>query len=280
MRIGIIGTENSHVDHIVDHLNTKDRGGDARVTALSGGASERNELLRAKGSVEHIVDGPADLLGLVDAVIITDRHGGLHRAHAVPFLEQGLPVYVDKPLACSVEDAEAIIAAARDHDAPLTSYSAVRWVPDADAVAAEAAGLGAPQVVVATGPADPESPYGGIFFYGIHPVDTALRLAPGPLGGVRAERAGATVTATARAGDIRVVVNLVLPAGSAQVPFHAMVVAREGIAQRTLALGEDYVVPGLETFLEMARTRKPPLAYEDLLRPVRFLEEVATALHG
>ncbi|MEU6849102.1 Gfo/Idh/MocA family oxidoreductase [Actinacidiphila alni] len=280
MRIGIIGTENSHVDHIVDHLNVKDLGGDARVVALSGGASERNELLRTKGSVERVVDQPAGLLGLVDAVIITDRHGGLHRAHALPFLEQGLPVYVDKPLACTVEDAEAIIAAARDHDAPLTSYSAVRWVPDADAVAAEAAALGAPQVVVASGPADPDSPYGGIFFYGIHPVDTALRLAPGPLGEVRVERAGATVTASALAGDIRVVVNLVLPTDSAQIPFHAMVVAREGIAQRTLTLGEHYVVPGLETFLEMARTGKPPLAYEDLLRPVRFLEEVAGALRG
>lgn len=74
-------------------------------------------------------------------IIGTDRHGGLHRAHAVPFLAEGLPVFVDKPLACTEADALAIVAAAREYDAPLTSSSAVRWVPDTDKLAAEAASL-------------------------------------------------------------------------------------------------------------------------------------------
>lgn len=280
MRIGIIGTENSHVDHILDHLNVKGLGGGARVVALSGGGCERNEVLRARGGVERVVDGPGELLGLVDAVIVADRDGAVHRAHAVPFLEAGLPVFVDKPLARTVADAEAIVRAARESGAPLTSYSAVRWLPDTDALAAEAAGKGAAQVVVVSGPADPEGPYGGVFYYGIHPVDTALRLAPGPLGDIRVERSGAAVTATALAGPTRVVVNLVLPTETAQIPFHAMVVTREAVAQRTLAVGADYVVPGLEAFLRMARTGTPPLPYEDLLRPVRFLAEVAGALRA
>ncbi|MFI0943260.1 Gfo/Idh/MocA family oxidoreductase [Streptomyces sp. NPDC021020] len=280
MRIGIVGTESSHVDQFVDHLNVRAAGGGARVVALSGGASERNELLRARGGVERVVDAPAELLGLVDAVIVADRDGGLHRAHALPFLEAGLPVLVDKPLARTVADAEAIVAAARAYDAPLTSYSALRLLPATDALAAEAAAHGAAQVVVASGPADPDGPYGGVFFYGIHPVDVALRLAPGPLGDVRVERSAATVTATALAGGTRVVVNLVLPTGAAQIPFHALVVAREGIAQRTLTLDAHYLLPALTAFLGMARTGRPPVPYDDLLRPVRFLQEVAAALRG
>jgi hypothetical protein len=31
MRIGIIGTENTHGGHIIDHLNVHHLGGDARV---------------------------------------------------------------------------------------------------------------------------------------------------------------------------------------------------------------------------------------------------------
>jgi predicted dehydrogenase len=280
MRVGIVGTDNSHVDHIVEHLNVRAAGGGARVVALSGGASERNEMLRARGGVERLVDAPGDLLGLVDAVVVADRDGGAHRAHAVPFLRAGLPVFVDKPLACTVADAEAIVAAAREHEAPLTSYSAVRWLPDTDALAAEAAGQGAAQVVVASGPADPDGPYGGVFYYGIHPVDTALRLAPGPLGDIRVERSGAAVTATALAGGTRVVVNLVRPTEKGQFPFHAMVVSREAVAQRTLAVDANYVVPGLEAFLTMARTGRPPLAYDDLLRPIRFLAAVAREVRG
>lgn len=278
MRIGIVGTESSHVDHFVDHLNVKGLGGDARVVALSGGACARNELLRARGAVERVVGAPGELLGLVDAVIVADRDGAPHRAHAVPFLEQGLPVFVDKPLARSVADAEAIVAAARAHGAPLTSYSALRWLPATDALAAETAPDGPPQVVVASGPADPAGPHGGLFFYGIHPVDAALRLAPGPLGEVRVERTGATVTATAVAGTTRVVVNLVRPARMGQIPFHAMAVTRTRVAQRTLTLDEHYLTPGLEAFLAMARTGEPPVPYEDLVRPVHFLEEVTRAL--
>ncbi|WP_335981033.1 Gfo/Idh/MocA family oxidoreductase [Streptomyces sp. CA2R106] len=275
MRIGIVGTESSHVDHIVHHLNVEALGGDARVVALSGGASERNELLCAKGGLERIVEVPTDLLGLVDAVMVTDRDGALHRAHAVPFLEQGLPVFVDKPLACDIADAEAIIAAARAHDAPLTSYSALRALPDTDALAAETAAHGGAEVVAVSGPADPQGPYGGVFFYGIHAVDTALRLAPGPLGDIHVARTPTTLTATTTAGTTRVVVTLVRPTETAQIPFHAMAATRTHLTQRTLTLGDHYLLPGLRTFLHMARTRQLPLSYDALLHPIHLLHELA-----
>jgi predicted dehydrogenase len=272
MRVGIIGTENTHVDQIVEYLNVRELAGETRVVALSGGAGERNDDLRARGRIERIVDEPADLLGLVDAVVITDRHGGLHRAHALPFLAEGLPVWVDKPLACSTADAEAIVAAARAHDAVLTSYSALRWIPDTEALAVAIDDV---QTVVTTGPADPDSPYGGIWFYGIHPVDVALRLAPGPVGEVHTTRTGEMIVATAEVGPALVTVQLVKPG---RVPFHGLVVGRTAIAARELTLDQWYVAPGLEKFLRMAETRRPPVDYTDLLRPIEFLEAVANAL--
>ncbi|TCC50701.1 hypothetical protein E0H75_10980 [Kribbella capetownensis] len=280
VRIGIIGTENSHVDHIIDYLNVERRAGETRVVALCGGASERNEKLRVIGQLERLVDAPTDLLGLVDAVIITDRHGGLHRDHAVPFLAEGLPVFVDKPLACSEADARAIVAAAREHDALLTSSSAVRWVPDTDALAEQAVSLGAPQTVITTGPADPGSEYGGIYFYGIHPVDVALRLAPGAVGEVSVEQFADTIVAGADVGGVRVVVQFVRPSSDGRVPFHGLVVGRHGLAARELILGPSYVEPGLRAFLEMVETRRPPIDYDDLVRPMQFLDAVVEAIRS
>lgn len=276
MRLAIIGTENSHGDHIIDHLNVRQAAGDARVVALSGGPSPRNKALAGTGGIDRIVDEPAELLGLVDAVVITDRHGGLHRAHALPFLSAGLPVFVDKPLACTVADAQAIIDAAVAHDAPLTSSSALRWVPDTDALAAALDGPA--HAVVTSGPADPGSEHGGVFFYGIHPVDVALRLAPGALSAVHTHTTDSTVTATFTAGPTRVVVNLVRPAGGRQIPFHGTVITQDAVAARELTLDEHYCVPGLEAFLTMARTGRPPVDYADLLRPVQVLASVAHAL--
>lgn len=95
---------------------------------------------------------------------------------------------------------------------------------------------------------------------------------------MRVERAGSTVSVSAPVGDTRVVVNLVVPGPAGDIPFHGMVVARDGIAQRPLTLDAHYCVPGLEAFLRMARDGKPPIAYEDLLRPIRVLDAVSTAL--
>ncbi|MCS7477708.1 Gfo/Idh/MocA family oxidoreductase [Umezawaea endophytica] len=274
MRIGIVGTENSHVDHVIDHLNTE-RGHDgARVVAVSGGPSERNEALRAKGDLERIVDEPGDLLDLVDAVVVADRHGGLHRAHALPFLEAGLPVFVDKPLACTVSDAEALVAAARANNAALTSYSALRWLPDTDALAAVAG----PDLVTASGPADPASPHGGVFFYGIHPVDVALRLARGAVGEVEVTRLTDGVIARAAVGDATVRIELAFPRDGVDPPFRGSVRADGRTTERALTLDRHYFVPGLELFLAMVETGRPPVEYDDLLRPVRLLHAIAEAV--
>ncbi|MFH8515284.1 Gfo/Idh/MocA family protein [Streptomyces gelaticus] len=278
MRIGIVGTDNSHVDQIVRHLNVERAGGGARVVALSGGRGRRNDALAATGGIAEVVDEPAELLGLVDAVVVADRDGSRHRDQAIPFLVEGLPVFVDKPLARTVEDARALIDTARAHDAPLTSSSALRWIPDTDALVARSMAGGGPELVVASGPADPAGDHGGIFFYGIHAVDIALRLAPGEISGVRTDITGTTVTASFTAGDTRVVVNFVKPGRTDQIPFHAMAFTRESMVQQTIVPGADYCVPGLEAFLEMARTGRPPIGYGDLLRPIEVLETVATAL--
>ena len=276
-RIGVVGTDSSHVDHLVRYLNVEHRQGPARVVALAGGATERNLRLAAAGDVEHVADEPEALLGLVDAVLVADRDGGLHRAHAMPFLHAGLPVFVDKPFATDPGDAEAMLAAARRYDAPLTSYSAVRWFPDTVALAGEAAAAGAPSAVLTVGPADPVGPHGGVWFYGVHPVDVALRLAAGPVRAVHAERVPGGVLANARVGDCSVVVHLVRPSAGS-VPFHATVVAGTSVLARELKMGERYLDPALDAFFAMVHSGQAPLSDDDMLRPIALLARIASFL--
>jgi hypothetical protein len=189
-------------------------------------------------------------------------------------------VLVDKPFACSVADAEAMLEAAEKHGALVTSYSALRYLPAADALTKKLQAIGPARSVVATGPADEASEYGGIFFYGIHPVDVALRLAPGPVGPVRIDRAGESIVASATAGEARVTVNLIKPGPDGPVPFHALAVGRGGIAARELPTDGNYLAPGLEVFLDMIEGTAAPLSRGDLLRPIAFLEAVDRALRN
>lgn len=269
MRIALVGTENSHADHIVRLLNV-DRIADARIVALVGD-DEKTRKLAAVGGISDVVPTSAELIGSVDALIITNRDGALHRELAVPFLEAGIPVWVDKPLAAGTADARAILDAARD--TLVTSYSAVRWVADADAIAA--ADVGAVQTVTVTGPADPDSEYSGIFFYGIHIADLAQRLAPGEPGPVEVERVGSTIVARYRSGEVLVTLQFVKPTAEARVPFHAAVVGPTGLASQAIQLDDDYVVPGLKVFLQMLETGERPLDDATMLAPITVLEQLS-----
>lgn len=278
MRIGIIGTENSHADHYVRHFNDEKRHAEHRVVGLSGGRSERNTKLAAAGGIDLVVDEPKDLLEHVDTVIICSRHGGQHRAEAEPFLSTGKPVLVDKPLACSVSDAQAVLKAAQAGDALVTSYSALRWAPEVSAYADRLASFGTPEVLSVAGPADPTSEYGGIFFYGVHVAEIALRLAGISLGEVAVAEYDDEVIATAQAGPTRLVLGFQRPREGVKSRWRITATAGDRSLAEEIQLGPDYAAPATETYVRMLDEGVVPLTNDELLAPVRLLSTVDGAL--
>ena len=57
---------------------------------------------------------PRELMGRVDAAVVA-APTGLHAAVSVPLLEAGVDLLVEKPIAATIEDARAIVAAVRRH---------------------------------------------------------------------------------------------------------------------------------------------------------------------
>ncbi|WP_433675426.1 Gfo/Idh/MocA family protein [Microbacterium gorillae] len=274
--VAIVGIENSHAEEIIRYLNAPDRSGvGARVIALVAGESERTHELAALGGVERIVTDATELMGEIDALIVTSRDGALHRSLAVPFLEAGTPVWVDKPLAASVADARETVAAARRGGALLTSSSALRWVSDTDAVVAGSSSTGELQTLTVTGPADASSEYSGIFFYGIHITDVAQRLVPGAPEEIDVQPLRNGLVARYRVDGILVTLEFVRPEGDARVPFRATVVGRHGVVSRDIVLGHDYVQPGVDAFVRMLETGVEPIPEEQMIAPIVVLEAVS-----
>ncbi len=81
----------------------------------------------AKASlIPNIVEKPEDVIGQVDAVIIGTDKGGEHVWRAKPFIEAGLPMFVDKPLVDNVEDLKTFIEWRRQ-GARILSSSSLRY---------------------------------------------------------------------------------------------------------------------------------------------------------
>ncbi|WP_193312754.1 Gfo/Idh/MocA family oxidoreductase [Georgenia subflava] len=282
-RIGFIGTENSHTDHFIRFLNAEERHPGFRAAALVGGRHERNETLAATGGIDVVVEAPEDLLGLVDAAIISSRDGATHRAQAEPLLAAGVPVLVDKPLATTVLDAEAIIAAADVGGAPLVSCSALRFVPEMAELTARDDDRGELRHLGVVGPADPDSEYSGLFFYGIHHVETALEILgnpvvmPGQLQPV-VTRTGDTTVASTRIAGVDVTLTFITPGEATRVPFHATASFTNAVLARELTLGPDYNAPALARFVGAVESGRTPAGPEHLLSPVAVLAAIADSL--
>src|SRR5699024_5030291 len=131
----------------------------------------------------------------------SSRDGALHLDHARPLLEAGIPVLIDKPLAASVADAIELLDISQRRNVRLVSYSALRFVPELTAFTSEHPERSRLRHLHVVGPADPNSPYSGLFFYGIHQVEAALEILgnpevePGSLG-VAVKRRGNLVVAS------------------------------------------------------------------------------------
>ena len=126
-----------------------------------------------------------ELIGLVDAVTIavpTDRHAKV----AMHFLERGVPVLVEKPIATSLDEADAMIAAARSQRVPLAVGHTERFNP---AVAAVRALVTDPRFIEVhrLGAFQPRSlDIDVVFDLMIHDLDVLLSVVPGHVESVEA----------------------------------------------------------------------------------------------
>jgi predicted dehydrogenase len=82
----------------------------ARLTAVVDTIPERAQEVASATSARALTDY-RDLLDEVDAVVVAVPTES-HREVAVPFLERGIPVLVEKPMSRSIEDADLMLDAA------------------------------------------------------------------------------------------------------------------------------------------------------------------------
>lgn len=277
IRVGIVGTNTSHAGVFAGLLNGED-GASPRVPGgtvsgvwssgrpgLSGMHLSADELARRYG-VEHVAGEPEQLVELADAVMVLDDEGGgsLHGKLAEPFLAAGLPTFIDKPMTLDVTEAVRLFDFAEEHGAPLMSCSALRFAGELDAVTGHAAETGTLSTVVGVGPGD-------WYNYGVHTVQAVLAVTQ-PMSGDSwvhqhpgAER---DVTVVGSGTGPGVVIHTLRDAAYL---FHVLAYGADGMAQARIGDAAGFYAGTMAAFLEMARTRVPPVSRAETLQVLAIL---------
>ena len=140
IRVGIIGLDTSHVVAFTRLMNDEthpDHVTGARVVAAYPGGSDdiASSYERVEGFTNQLKDDYGveivstieALCDRVDAILLESVDGRPHLEQVKPVFEAGLPVFIDKPLAGSLEDAVSIYRLGKKHDVPWFSSSSYRY---------------------------------------------------------------------------------------------------------------------------------------------------------
>src|SRR5699024_8923092 len=149
----------------------------------------------------------------------------------------------------------------------------------------DTAASGPPRHLHVIGPADPDSEYSGLFFYGIHHVEAALEILGNPAIDpasldVRAVRRVDTVVASLRIADTEVTFTFVVPDRGPRVPFLAVRVHRVAVVSHDLPLAGDYDAPALRDVPAPDEAASVSGSPAELLAPVTVLSAISSALES
>jgi len=183
LKIGLIGLDTSHVTaftRLLNDPNDKDHIPGARVVAAFKGGSQdiESSYSRVDGYTKEltnqwgvkIYDSIEALCKAVDAVMIESVDGRPHLAQARPFIKAGKPLFIDKPMAGSLRDAQEIFRLAGQANVPVFSASSLRFGKATQEARLGALGKITRAETFSPCPVEPHHP--DLFWYGIHGVES------------------------------------------------------------------------------------------------------------
>ncbi len=278
IRLGIIGTDTSHVIAFTQILNDSSSPdyvpGAKVVAAYKGGSPDVEssytrvdkfaEELKTKWKVEFVSDIPT-LCRKVDGVLLESGDGRVHLQQVKPVIAAGKPVFIDKPLASTLEDAREIARLAKDAGVPWFSASSLRFADIATS-------LKFPDITSAItwgpGPLEPHHQL-DLSWYAIHAVELLYTLM-----GRGCEEVTRTYTAD---NDVVVgrwkggrlgTVQALRPYGK----FGAVVFRPDEKVNQSDPKATDSYRPLLVEIVKFFETKEPPFPNEETLEIFAFLD--------
>lgn len=144
----------------------------ARVTHIWSQDPAISESISRSVGVANVVDTLEDMVGKVDAVLLARDDPENHKEMARPFIEAGIPIFIDKPLAYSREDLHWF----SEQNAKgkfIMSCSSMRYASECRAARQDLQLLGKLELVTAVGKKDWKK-------YGVHLLEAAFGILDDP----------------------------------------------------------------------------------------------------
>lgn len=277
-KVAILGIENSHAWSFAKSLAGKDGTKVDETLELVGfyadmtredsrtGAAKLQEV----STCDYFAETAEEFVGKVDAVMITSRHGKFHLPFARPYLERGIPVWVDKPICTSTEDVLELVKLAKQTGSPITGGSSLIFSKEILEMA-EYAKSG--EKVIGghvTAPVNMVNDYGNFWFYSSHLVQMVIAVFGPDIKSVSAHRQGDHVSAVYHYENMDVTAYF---GTGYSVTVYQTPTQAKSITVTTAGCYD----AELNEFCRMVRTGKGVESYHDFVLPVFVIDATIRA---
>ena len=276
-KVVILGCENSHANNFLKFIKEEEKFSDVEVIGVYSHVREASEKLSEEFGVK-VMDNYDEAVGKVDGVIITARHGDNHFKYAKPYISSGVPMFIDKPITISEEEAIEFMRLCRDNGVRITGGSCLKFadvvqdVKKAYLEERDGKTLGA----FFRAPVNLNNEHGGFFFYSQHLTEMVMEVfGPYPKS-VHSFVNGKKINTVISYPDFDVTA---LHTDGSYV-YYATRHAEKGVAGGVVDLGTDCFLKEFDEFYELLCGGEQKISYEDFIAPVFVLNAIYRSMNS
>lgn len=144
----------------------------ARVTHIWSQDQALSVQIASTAGIPHIAHSPEEMINAVDAVILARDDAENHRKMARPFIDAGIPLFIDKPLCSSLDDLRYFSSEIAKGKF-IMSCSSMRYAGECMTLKTERSALGQIQLITAVGKKD-------WIKYGVHMLEAMFSIMDDP----------------------------------------------------------------------------------------------------
>ncbi len=168
-RIAILGCENSHADAFLNYIK---EGGFTDIEVVGVYSDDEDALTRMRTTFGvYCAKSYDEFVGKIDGLIVTARHGANHLKYALPYMNSGIPMFIDKPITASVSEALELASLLKANSVRVTGGSSCIHAKEVRELVAIARAVDTEIVNgYVRAPISMDNAYGGFWFYSQHLV--------------------------------------------------------------------------------------------------------------
>lgn len=276
-KVAILGCENSHARTFMRQVLVNKCVEDIEFVGVYSEDEAAGQKLNAEFGV-YVAKNYDEFVGKIDGLIITARHGDHHYEYAKPYIESGIPMFIDKPITCSEEDAKAFEKELKANNVPVCGGSVCVLTDHIQEMKklVESQEKGKILGGHMRAPVNLENAWGNFFFYAQHLVQVMVEVFGYDPKSVQAFRNDEVVTCVVRYEKY----DVTLQFAHAYEPYYAGVSAADAFVGAEYKITPEDFRREFMMFYELLSQKKQPQSYEEFFTPVYIMNAIDRSMNS